>query len=243
MSNEGQTNGRMTAEVRRGVIVGVVKAVVGLVVYAVMMFSIAGRWDWVWGWVFIGLLAVASIVNIVVLIPTNPALLAERSRGVREKGGKTWDKVLTSFAAGLLPLVGWIVSALDVRHGWSPPMALELQIAGTVFFALGWVGILWATFSNPFFSTTVQVQEERGHYVATGGPYRYVRHPGYVGGLIYQLATPFLLGSWWALIPLGLSLPLMVLRTVLEDRTLKEELAGYREYARQTRYRLVPGIW
>ncbi|TET54925.1 MAG: isoprenylcysteine carboxylmethyltransferase family protein [Anaerolineales bacterium] len=243
MASEKPVDERMTPEVRRGVIAGVVKTVVGLILYAVMMFSIAGRWDWVWGWVFIGLFAIVSVVNILVLIPTNPALLAQRSKGVREQGGKTWDKVLTSFASGLLPLAAWIVSAMDVRHGWSQPMALELQIAGSVFFALGWVAILWATFSNSFFSTTVQVQEERGHAVATGGPYRYVRHPGYVGGIIYQLATPFLLGSWWALIPFGASIPLILLRTALEDKLLHEDLSGYREYAQRTRSRLIPGVW
>jgi protein-S-isoprenylcysteine O-methyltransferase Ste14 len=97
--------------------------------------------------------------------------------------------------------------------------------------------------SNAFFAEGVRIQEERGHTVATGGPYRYVRHPGYVGAIAAGLSTPFLLGSPWALIPAGISATLYVVRTALEDRTLREELPGYAEYAEQTGYRLLPGVW
>ena len=97
--------------------------------------------------------------------------------------------------------------------------------------------------ANAFFSTMVRIQHDRGHAVATGGPYRFVRHPGYVGAMLFTVAVPVMLGSWWALIPAGLAVPLYVLRTVLEDRTLHEELPGYAEYAQGTRYRLLPGVW
>jgi protein-S-isoprenylcysteine O-methyltransferase Ste14 len=243
MNSEGvRVQQGMTPEVRRGVVSWIVKAVGGLVFFAALLFLCAGRWDWVWGWVFVGLFAAASVVHVVVLLPTNPGLLAERSRGIR-KGTKTWDKYVASFAAGLLPMASWIVSGLDMRNGWSPPMSFGLHIGGGVFFALGWAMLLWATASNAFFSMTVRIQEERGHALQTGGPYQFVRHPGYVGGILYQLATPFLLGSWWALIPMVLSVPLYVLRTALEDRILHGELDGYREYAQEVRYRLLPGVW
>ena len=178
----------------------------------------------------------------VLLIPTNPELLGERARGIRADT-KGWDKIIVSLAAGLLPMVSWLIAALDVRYGWSVPMPLALHLVGAIGFALGWAVLLWATVSNPFFEPTVRIQEDRGQTVATGGPYRYVRHPGYLGGIVYQIATPFLLGSWWALIPMVLSVPLYVLRAALEDKTLQEELDGYAEYAQQTRYRLVPGVW
>ncbi|NIO70925.1 MAG: isoprenylcysteine carboxylmethyltransferase family protein [Anaerolineae bacterium] len=247
MIDHTSPNQDMTPEVKRGVVSWIAKAVGGLVFFALLLFLSAGRWDWVWGWVFLALFLVASIVNVLILIPTNPALLADRSRGIRE-GTKTWDKFITSFAAGLLPMASWVISALDVRNEWLPPfgwsqMSLALHVGGGVFFALGWAMLLWATASNVFFSTTVRIQEERSHTVQTGGPYQFVRHPGYVGAIVYQLATPFLLGSWWALIPMVVSVLLYVLRTALEDRTLHEELDGYREYAQQTRYRLLPGIW
>jgi protein-S-isoprenylcysteine O-methyltransferase Ste14 len=242
MSDIAAVNQKMTPEVKRGFVSWIVKALAGLPFFAAILFLSAGRWDWGWGWVFIGLFAIAAIVHVLVLIP-NPALLAERSKGLREEGAPTWDKFITGFAAGLLPMIAWIMAGLDVRFGWSAQMSLALHLGGTAVFALGWAIILWATASNAFFSTTVRIQKERGHTVQTDGPYRFVRHPGYVGALLYQLATPFLLGSWWALLPMILTVPLFIVRTALEDKMLHAELDGYREYATRVRYRLLPGGW
>jgi protein-S-isoprenylcysteine O-methyltransferase Ste14 len=233
----------MTPEVRRGVVAWVAKAILGVVFFGLLLFLSAGTLRWQWGWVFVGLFTLVSVVNVWLLLPTNPALLADRSRGIRS-GTKDWDKVITAFAAGLLPMAAWVLSGLDKRFGWSSPgMSTTLHVAGAICFVLGWAMLLWATASNAYFSVTVRIQDERGHTVQTGGPYQYVRHPGYVGAIVYQLATPLLLGSWWALIPMAITLPLYVLRTALEDRTLREELPGYAEYAEQTRYRLLPGVW
>ena len=101
----------------------------------------------------------------------------------------------------------------------------------------------WAMLANPFFEKTVRIQEERGHHVATGGPYRFVRHPGYVAFILMGFALPLGVGSAWALVPAGLNAALIVARTALEDRTLRRELPGYAEYAQRTRYRLLPGVW
>jgi protein-S-isoprenylcysteine O-methyltransferase Ste14 len=103
--------------------------------------------------------------------------------------------------------------------------------------------LLWAMVSNSFFSQIVRIQADRGHTVAIGGPYRVVRHPAYVGMILFELAISTLLASWWALAAGGLCASLLILRTALEDRTLQAELEGYGEYARRVRYRLVPGIW
>jgi protein-S-isoprenylcysteine O-methyltransferase Ste14 len=135
------------------------------------------------------------------------------------------------------------VGGLDERHGWSVGIALAGQIAAGVVMGLGYALVVWATAANRFFSLIVRIQAERGHAVATGGPYRWVRHPAYVGGILIDLAGPILLGSWWALVPGILCGLLMILRTALEDRTLQAELAGYREYAGRVRYRLLPGVW
>ena len=109
--------------------------------------------------------------------------------------------------------------------------------------ALSMALVTWSMASNRFFSSYVRIQKDRGHVVASGGPYRYVRHPGYVGMLGFGLATPLILGSVWALIPAGLTLVVVVVRTALEDRTLQRELEGYQAYAQRVRYRLVPGLW
>lgn len=231
---------KMTPEVKRGVVSWIVKAIVRLMFIALMLFFIADRWDWVWGWVFIGLFALASIANVLILIPTNPALLGQRAKGLREEGATKTDKFLTGIGVGLLPFIAWIIAALDVRFGWSA-MSLSLHLVGLVGSGLGWILILWAMASNAFFSTTVRIQAS--HTVQTGGPYQFVRHPGYVGAILYQLATPFLLGSWWAFIPMILSVPFLVVRTALEDKLLQQNLDGYQAYARQVRYRLLLGAW
>jgi len=111
------------------------------------------------------------------------------------------------------------------------------------FFILGNALFSWAMISNYFFSTSVRIQFDRNRTVATGGPYCYVRHPGYVGFIVFNLAAPLILGSFWALIPAGITTVLFILRTAFEDRTLLEELEGYKEYAEKVQYRLLPGIW
>jgi protein-S-isoprenylcysteine O-methyltransferase Ste14 len=120
---------------------------------------------------------------------------------------------------------------------------LAAQIVALTLCVLGYALVVWATASNAFFSQIVRMQSERGHTVATGGPYHYMRHPAYLGAMVYELAVPVLLVSWWALVISGLGSLLLIIRTALEDRTLQAELTGYMDYARQVRYRLMPGIW
>jgi protein-S-isoprenylcysteine O-methyltransferase Ste14 len=136
-----------------------------------------------------------------------------------------------------------IVAGLDQRYGWTDGLPLVVQITALTLCVLGYALVVWATASNSFFSQIVRKQSERGHAVVTGGPYHYVRHPAYAGAILYELAVPVLLGSWWALVVSGLGVVLLVLRTALEDHTLQAELMGYVDYARQVRYHLLPGIW
>jgi len=120
---------------------------------------------------------------------------------------------------------------------------LASQAAGWIVMALGYGLFSWAMVSNKFFSAMVRIQDERGHTVALGGPYRFVRHPGYIGIIVYCLAAPVMFSAWWAYIPaLGLCVTI-VYRTILEDRTLQRELDGYAAYGQRVRYRLVPGVW
>jgi protein-S-isoprenylcysteine O-methyltransferase Ste14 len=97
--------------------------------------------------------------------------------------------------------------------------------------------------SNTYFSTLVRLQMDRGHKVASGGPYRYVRHPGYVGFIVMSLATPLSLGTLSGLLPAGITTLLLIIRTALEDKTLKNELVGYAEYSGKVKYKLLPPIW
>jgi len=233
----------MTPEVRRRIVSWIVQAALGLVGYSAILFLSAGRLDWVWGWVFLGLLATVLISHVLILVPKNPELLAERSRGIRQEGAKGWDRWVTFFATGMGTMILWIVAGLDARFEWSASVPLALHVGGLIGSVLGWALFMWAMGTNAFFSEAVRIQEERGHTVVTDGPYRYVRHPGYVGAILALVATPPLLGSLWALIPAGLAAIGYVVRTALEDKTLLEELDGYKGYAMRVRYRLLPGIW
>ncbi|MFN2291633.1 MAG: methyltransferase family protein [Anaerolineae bacterium] len=233
---------RVPPQVRRGITKWIFQAVFGIVGYGLILFLAADTVGWIWGWAQLIVVAAFLMAHPVLLIPINPELLAEREKGFRDEGVKCWDKWIAGLAAGaLLPL--WVVAGLDVRFQWTGSLPIAVHLAGLGANILGYTLFLWAMVSNAYFAEGVRIQEERGHTVATAGPYRYVRHPGYAGAILAGLATPFLLGSLWALIPAVLSAALYVLRTALEDRTLTEELSGYQDYARQTRFRLLPGLW
>jgi protein-S-isoprenylcysteine O-methyltransferase Ste14 len=144
---------------------------------------------------------------------------------------------------GISQLARYVVAGLDHRESWSGGFPYAAQLAGLTVLALGYALVVWATASNAFFSQIVRIQSERGHTVAAGGPYHYVRHPAYLGAVLGELAAPILFASWWTFAPGGFAVILLVLRTALEDRTLKAELNGYDDYAHQVPYRLLPGVW
>ncbi|MGW8224752.1 MAG: methyltransferase family protein [Anaerolineales bacterium] len=243
MDENSTSNQEISPETRRVIIKWIIQSILGVIGYAVIIFLSAGTLDWVWGWVLVGLVFVFLIAHPLLLVQINPELLVERSKGLRDEGVKTWDRWVAGFAAGVMPLSSWIVAGLDVRFGWTGFVPLVYHLFGLLGSIAGYGLFLWAMVSNAYFAEGVRIQEERGHTVATGGPYRYVRHPGYSGAILSQLSTPFLLGSIWAMIPSVASAGLYILRTHLEDATLTEELPGYLEYTRVTRFRLLPGIW
>jgi protein-S-isoprenylcysteine O-methyltransferase Ste14 len=228
-------------DVARGVRTWIRKSITSIVLTAVIVLAAAGRLDWVWGWALVGVYVLFQGVNALVFLPRNPELLAERSRV--QKGTKTWDVIIAGLAAAILPMVQWLVAGLDERYGWSPDLPTWLQLASLGVALAGYGFTLWAMAVNSFFSATVRIQDDRNHRVVTSGPYRLMRHPGYVGAILFQLAVGLMMDSLWALVPGGLSAILYVIRTAMEDRTLQRELPGYREYTQQTRYRLIPGIW
>jgi protein-S-isoprenylcysteine O-methyltransferase Ste14 len=228
-------------DVKAGVRAYLMKGMVAKLVMALILGLSSGRWNWVNGWMLFGIYTTWDVVVALLLIPRSPEMIAERAR--IQEGTKTWDIVLATLAASLMPMATWIVAGLDERYRWTTQLSLSLQIAAMVIVVLGFVLVTWAMAANEFFSTMVRIQEDRGQTVATSGPYQYVRHPGYVGAIMFQLATPIMLSSLWALIPSGLSVLFYIIRTALEDHTLQDELRGYKEYAGKVRYRLLPGIW
>lgn len=203
----------------------------------IVLFVCAGTLDWLWAWVYFAAVILILLVNAVVM-PRE--LISER--GAVKENVKTWDKWI-AMAMLVLSLALYGIAGLDERFSWSPDMSPALHVFGLIIFILSNLLFTWAMVSNPFFSTAVRIQSERGQQVASGGPYRYVRHPGYVGYIVSSLATPLLLGSWCAFGPAALLAVTMIVRTAWEDKTLNQELAGYIEYAVHVRYRLVPGVW
>jgi len=206
----------------------------------VVLFASAGRLDWTMGWVLMGLYVLYLVFCTFFVLPKNPEAFNERRRWAENTKG--WDK---AFAVLYMPMpfITAAVAGWDaVRFGWSH-MPLALSTLGIVMLLAGMLMAAWAMMSNPYFSTTVRIQADRGHRTVTSGPYQYVRHPGYMGAILPSIGTPLLLGSWRALLPGGLTAVMFIVRTALEDRTLQKELGGYAEYVRSVRYRLLPGVW
>jgi len=202
-----------------------------------------GDFGWWQAWAFSLLIFAAGMGGHIWAERRHPGLMAERQNLESIQGAKAWDKVLAPLMALSIghPLV--IVAGLDHRFGGSHDFPPWLTMAGFVLIAFGYAFAVWAMAENRFFSSVVRIQSDRGHTVCDSGPYRFVRHPGYAGNIPPLLGIVLALGSVWTLVPAGLALVILIVRTVLEDRTLLQELPGYRDYARRVRYRLIPGIY
>jgi protein-S-isoprenylcysteine O-methyltransferase Ste14 len=231
----------LTPEIAQGVKRWQRKQISFLVMLLFILFLPAGTLNWSLGWVQWGAYVLVTVAQMIILVPRSPALLAERSKV--QKGAKGSDIIVLSLAAGILPIVAWIIAGLDFRNGWTVPMSPVVVAAGLVVWLVGYGITIWSMAANPFFSPVVRIQNERGQQVVASGPYAIVRHPGYLGAIIFQLATPFLLSSWPSMIPCLLAAVFYVLRIVLEERTLREGLPGYAEYTNNVRFRLLPGVW
>ncbi len=228
-------------DVTRGIMKRAVQLGIQFLILAAILFLSSGRLDWWFAWVYLGIFILGVGVNSYVLLRINPELIAERARQFTPET-KKWDRILATLW-GLMSAVSLLVAGLDVRFGWSPQISLTVQLIAMLFHMFGSAFASWAIVSNAFFAGTVRIQTDRGHSVASSGPYRFVRHPGYAGWMISNVAVVVMLGSMWALIPAVIAVLALVARTALEDRMLREELPGYEEYAQRVRYRLVPGVW
>lgn len=218
---------------------GYIRLIVYILFVAAILFISAGRLNWPIAWVFLGIYILIILISLIFI---DPELIEERSH--IGPGAKRWDIVLASLTVVFLFPLTFLIAGLDVgRFHWSPSFPVWVQLSALVIYVIGSAIISWAMVTNKFFSTVVRIQTERGHYVVTSGPYRYVRHPGYTGAIVVSIAIPLLLGSLWALIPALIGDCILVIRTVLEDNTLKKELEGYDEYTTRVRHRLLPGIW
>ncbi len=214
-----------------------------VVTYALMgavLFLAAGRLDWLDAWVFLIAYFLVAAITQAWLARTNPDLAEERWQW--GPNTKAWDKWIVP-ANGLLLFALLVVIGLDSgRFEWSH-VPWPVRVAALLGFVPAFGLPVLASRANAFLASTVRIQEERGHAVASNGPYAFIRHPMYAGMILYDVCLPLLLGSWVGLAVSAAMIVLVVLRTALEVRTLRAELPGYREYAGRVRFRLLPGVW
>ena len=205
-----------------------------------LIFLPAGSIAWKPGWAFVAVLVIAFGASALVLARVNPMIYRARSRF--QPGTKDWDKAILSLILPLMVAVLPVAAADAGRFHWSS-VPLSVVLAGYAAMLAGIAVTCWAQAVNPFFEPGVRIQSERHQRVIDGGPYRFVRHPGYIAAMLMIFGVALALASLWALVPAALSSILLAVRTRWEDRLLQAELPGYAEYASRVRFRLIPGIW
>jgi protein-S-isoprenylcysteine O-methyltransferase Ste14 len=213
-----------------------VQSAIFLILAAVALFAATGTLAILGFWLYLAILAAIIVASLLAL---DPGLLRERMR----PGGQRPPLGLRLFT--IVMFLHWIVAGLDRgRFHWSDGVPSWIQALGLIALAAGYVLCFWAMAVNRFFSSVVRIQSDRGQHVVASGPYAYVRHPGYLAGIVIILVSGLALGSWLAaLLVIVSSLPFLLYRAITEDRVLQAELLGYADYARRVRWRLVPGIW
>ena len=206
----------------------------------ICVFLLAGHLDYWQGWLFTSIL-IALVISVSIFFTDKKDLLQERFHP--GPGIKSWDKIFFRIYL-LISACIFVISALDTgRFNWSPPLPLFVYIIAYVILLLSIFVIFWAMGVNKFFSSRVRIQTDRGHYVIQNGPYRFVRHPGYLAGIFTLISLPLAFGSLFGLIPACMAIVSLIIRTAMEDKFLRDELPGYSDYARKVRFRLFPSLW
>jgi protein-S-isoprenylcysteine O-methyltransferase Ste14 len=229
-------------DVSRGAVIqAFVSLAVTLLVMGVALFFSAGTLQWAHGLWFMAVFLLFTLIAMTWLWRVNPEIFVARRRPTGP-GTKGWDLVLLWILLGSY-FATLIVAALDDgRFHWAPapPWAV---LVGYALLLVGYLGSGWAQAVNRHFEPSVRIQSDRDHHVITTGPYAYVRHPGYIFGIILTFGIALALGSLWALLPALLIVVVLAIRTNLEDETLRRELPGYAEFAARVRYKWILGIW
>lgn len=220
-----------------------VRLVVAYLLIPLILLICGGDLGWWQAWLYSLLILAAGIGGRMWAERRHPGLLAERQDIESIRNAKSWDKVLAPLMAVSVGYPMVFVAGLDHRYHWSSAFPIWLVVIGFILISLGYTFATWALAENPFFSSVVRIQSDRGHGVCDSGPYRVVRHPGYAGNVLALFGLVLALSSVWTLIPAFVASVIAVIRTVLEDRTLQNELPGYRDYARHVRHRLIPWIY
>lgn len=218
----------------------VARSVIGLAIWGGLLFGAAGTFAWSRAWIQLAAWLLTVVVNLVILLRVNPAVVAVRLS--HQRMSARFEKAMAPFfLLGTVALPA--IAGFDaVRFGWSS-LAQWTLWPGLLLHAGGAAIMVWAMAVNPFMETIVRIQSERNQRVITTGPYALVRHPMYTGAIVLMAGMPLVLGSWWTFVPVGVLTLGMMVRTLFEETLLRRELPGYEEYVGRTRYRLLPPIW
>lgn len=212
-----------------------------IILYSTILFISAGTIKWINAWIYVFLIFIFQISLITALIIFNPGLINERGRLIRAATKKY--EILFIVIYVITTILISILAGLDVmRYKWTSLPALYIYPGILLFIFSSIIGI-WSMSINPFFAATQRIQREKKHLVIKTGPYKYIRHPGYFSWIIGAVSYPLLLGSLISFIPIILLIIVFIARTYLEDNSLKNELEGYYNYTKITKYRLIPFIW
>jgi len=212
-----------------------------IILQAAILFVSAGRIDMPRAWIYVVAIIIYYPTFLLLVYKHNPELIYQRACGTR-RGTKPWDRVLMPTVV-IIPYIQLAVIGLDVGRFQLSSLSTHFTVLGLMLLVIAATLIIWAMVTNPYFEPTVRIQEDRGHLVITTGPYKIMRHPGYLSGILWPISTSFITGSVFGLIPAGIVILLFIIRTWLEDKMLMSELNGYAEYARRVKYRLFPGLW
>jgi len=219
----------------------IIRVILFNTIVGLAFFLPAGHVNWSQVWVLLVLWVFYYLIMFFIGLRVSPDMVLERAKGI-QKEGKVYDRIIISVYILTFAALA-ITAGLDVgRYNWSD-VPVWGEIAAFIPVLLAYALPIWATFSNPFAAGVMRIQEERGHHAISAGPYRFIRHPMYLGTVIFGIFSPIFIGSWWALIPGFAMACVFIVRTALEDRVLHEELPGYQAYAQQVQYRIFPGIW
>lgn len=210
-------------------------SMVYVIVSGAIFFLSAGSLRYWEAWVYCSIILVQTISINAYFLKNDPKLIKRRSQREKEPIQKV---IVTSLL--LLLVVGYLIAGLDYRYLWSA-VPVWIILASNAIFFLGGIFLFFVLRENSYASSAIQVEKEQK--VIMTGPYAVIRHPMYLEFILVNLVTPFALGSYWALIPFLLSIPLIILRLINEEQLLLQDLPGYKDYCLKTRYRLIPAIW
>ena len=209
------------------------------VVMGLLLFVPAGTARYWQGWVYLAVFFGASLITTLDLLRRDPALLERRMSGGPTAEQRGAQKIAMLGASGSF-IALLVVPALDHRFGWST-IPLGGVVIGDILVGVGFLFIFRVYRENTFTSATIEIAQNQT--VVSTGPYAIVRHPMYASAMLYLIGTPLALGSYWGLLAVAAMVPFLIWRLYDEERMLVANLAGYAEYRRKVRYRLIPYIW